>query len=353
MNALKISGVVAALLLVGLFLIPAVSQPAAAATDYYIVARVVNVSGQPMQDVEVTISNVTGTITYSLKTDSQGTAMQQVPSGTYNITARFDGYYANRSYSSVNVDTGNFYANFTMIELQGNLTGFVSNGFISIPGATVTLENSSIAYTTHTSQPLGEYSFSGIPGGRYNVTVSDTGYLSNETTVRIVAGVQSWLNFTLQPLLGQIIGIVNSTTSAGRIIQLADANVTLSGPGVFMHTVTNSHGIYQFMSLKAGTYTVKVGKNGYSPGQATVVVQLSRIVYLNFTLVSLSHSYLLPLSGFIGKLDLNHSLMFVALALSIVIVSGSVTLLNKSYNWRERQDGKGSRQEERQSKENR
>jgi hypothetical protein len=343
--AIRLSVFAVAAILAAMALMPALPA-AAAAADPVIIAKVVNTAGQPLSGVTITIMNSTSSNSYSSKTGSNGTVVQSVSPGRYDITAELAGYSANRTYMNESLQAGDFYANFTMYELQGNLTGYVSNGFVSVPMATVVLNNSTVAFTTHTSQPLGEYSFSNIPGGDFNISVSKAGYFTNRTAIRIVQGVHSWLNFTLKPLLGELIGVVNATNSLGRIIPLGDASVTLTGTNGTYRTVTDSSGLYEFVNVSQGSYVVRVQKGGFSPGESTVIIQLSRIVSLNFTLVALSHSYLLPISGFIGKLDLNHSLMFVALAISIVIVAGSVTLINKSYNWKETRQGKKGNNED-------
>ncbi|MCL5678429.1 MAG: carboxypeptidase-like regulatory domain-containing protein [Candidatus Thermoplasmatota archaeon] len=345
--AVKAFVFVVAAVLAGVALMSALPSAAAASADPEIIAKVVNISGQPVANATVIIKNVSSGNSGSYKTGSNGTVAQSVSPGTYDITALLSGYTANWTYFNESILTTDFYANFTMYELQGNLTGYVNNGFVSLPMATVVLNNSTVAFTTHTSEPLGEYSFSNIPGGDFNVTVSKAGYFTNSTTIRIVQGVHSWLNFTLRPLLGELVGVVNATNSLGRIIPLGGANVTLiSSNGSLRHTVTDSSGLYEFVNVSQGNYIVRVEKGGFSPGESSVTIQLSRIVSLNFTLVALSHSYIFPVSGFIGKLDLNHSLMFIALALSIIIVAGSVTLLNKSYNWKESPESKKGKNED-------
>ncbi len=344
MKKLAATAVAAAVLLISLAAVGVISQPANASSPHLVKARVVTPDGLPLAGVTIIARNATGGNTsYSGNTNKNGTASIPVAPGLYNITATLNGYAANTSYTNASLKTGNFSALFTMTARPGNLTGFVTNGIIPEANVTVTLSNttsanSTISYSTHTSAPLGKYSISGIPAGKYNASASRNGYASNTKTIVISPGAQAWLNFTLKPLLGEIIGVVNTTTGSGAAKPLAFANVTITGTGGTFQTATNANGIYEVNGIPQGTYTVRVQKKGYLPGQGSVTIAISKVTYLNFTVVPLARATLLPISGFIGKLDLDHSLMFVALAVSIVIVAGTITLLNKSYNWRE--DGK-------------
>jgi hypothetical protein len=339
----RFAAIITAILLLSLVFTSVISQPADAASQHYILAKVKTADGLPLAGVTITARNVsTGSPnqSYSLKTDSNGSALIPVTPGLYNITATLKGYVANTTYTDANLQAGNFSSPFTMIATHGNLTGFVTNGIITVANATVTLSNttsgnSTISYSTHSTAPLGKYSISGIPAGKYNVSAVKKGYIINDTAIYILPGSQIWMNFTLTPILGEIIGIVNTTTGSGAGRPLGSANVTITGTGGTFRTVTNANGIYEVTNIPQGTYTIKVQKNGYLPGQGSVTISVSRVTYLNFTVLALSHASLLPIYGFIGKLDLDHSLMFVALVISIVVVAGTVTLLNKTYNWRE------------------
>ena len=340
MNRLAVG--VTAILLLTLVCAGVIAQPVHASTEYYVHAKVMTAGGLSLAGVTVTVKNTSSSVaaSYSLKTGANGTASFAVTPGLYNITATLKGYAANTSYTNTSLRSGNFSALFTMIAIHGNLTGFVTNGVIPVANVTVTLSNttsgnSTISYSTHTSAPLGEYILTGIPAGRYNASATKKGYGVSETSISISPGSDNLLNFTLKPLLGEIVGFVNVTTGSGAAKPLAYANVTITGTGGTFQAVTDANGIYEVNNIPQGTYTIRVQKNGYLPGQGSVTIAISKVTYLNFTVVPLAHATLLPISGFIGSLDLDHSLMFVALAISIVIVAGTITLLNKSYNWKE------------------
>lgn len=328
---------IAALLLIASTGILAGTASAAATSNHTVTSYVVDQTGASLPNVKIEITNSTlnTTVTHIGYTNSSGVfTSPPLSPGNYTVSAVDPGYLANRSYR-VDLTLNNATVSFMMTMLKGNLTGYVTTGKIPIVNASVTLTDSFISFRAFSSAPLGAYSLIGIPSGKYNVTASRAGYLDFNATVVVSAGVESWLNLTMQPTLGILTGVVNSTAQNGKPGPLADANVTLQGPGGTYHTVTNSQGIYYFTNLTQGTYTVSIQEGGYSPGQGSVTVSLAKTSYLNFSLPSLTRSAPFTIPGFIGNLDLDHSLMIVALIIVMIAVTGTLTLLNKSYNWKE------------------
>lgn len=310
---------------------------AAAPQNHTITAYVVDDSGTGMMNVKIEISNTTNytTITYYGYTDINGSyTSDPLSPGNYSVTASTQGYLANATYR-VDILTGNITVRFTMTQLKGNISGFVTTGRIPVINATVRLANALTSFQTLSTAPLGAYSFADVPSGTYNLSAGRAGYLSAGINVTVVSGGVDWFNLTLQPTLGILTGVVNSVSQNGRSSPLSDANVTLQGAGTVLHTKTNAQGVYYFTNLTQGTYSVSVQGGGYSPGQSSVLVTLAKTSYLNFTLPSLTRSTPFTIPGFIGNLDLDHSLVIVALIIILVAVSGTMVLLNKSYNWKE------------------
>ncbi|MEM3851940.1 MAG: carboxypeptidase-like regulatory domain-containing protein [Methanomassiliicoccales archaeon] len=301
-----------------------------------ITAFVVNAAGQPMQGVEIEMTNSSGSnvTTYYMHTNSSGMAERSVPAGIYNVSATLSGYAANRTYT-VDILAANATVYYKMTELMVNLTGFITTGRVPVANATVVLSNTSVTYRTHSTSPLGEYTWHGVQPGEYAVSASKAGYLTNYTAITLSPGSSVWLNLTLIPTNGILEGTVNESQVNGRELPVANATITIQGNGVLLHLLTSSTGTFVATNLQGGTYTVSVSKTGYSPGQGTVTVYNGKIAYLNFTLVPLSNPPPLNIPGFIGKLDLDHSLVIVALVVIIFVSAGTVALLNKSYNWRE------------------
>lgn len=339
-RGLAIALVILLLLSLGMF-----SGKAAAATTqkYWIRAVVVDGSGTGLANVRVEISNTTTntttgtstTTTYIGHTNSTGKFTSQLlAQANYTVEATATGYSANTSYI-VDISSANVTIYFTMIQLEGNISGFVTTGTIPVANATVTLSNENISFMTSSSAPLGEYTINGLPSGFYNITAAKAGYVGYRGTVNITAGNTTHYDLTLRPTLGQLIGVVDVTSQSGKLIGLSGANVTLQGTNSTYRTTTNAQGIYYFNNITQGTYTVSVLASGYTPGQGTVVITLAKTSYLNFTLPQLTRSSPFTIPGFIGGFDLDHSMVIVALLIVIVAVSGTMTLLNRTYNWKE------------------
>ncbi len=333
---------VAAMLLVAAFGLFATGSAAAAATqNHTITAIVTDSTGAALSNVKIEISNTTtssvGTTvtTYFGHTNSSGVYVSQpLNAGNYTVSASYEGYASN-GIRNVALLSSNLTVNFTMTQLKGNLTGFVTTGKIPVANATLVLNDTRVSFRTNSSPPLGLYVFAGIPNGTYLLSAGKSGYVSYRTNVTIAAGSMVWQNLTLKPTLGILTGTVNSTTQNGPDSPLAGVNVTLQGTQGTLHTTTNAQGMYYFTNLSQGTYTVSVQSSGYTPGQTTVTVSLAKTSYLNFTLIPLTRNSPFTIPGFIGNFDLDHSLVIVALIIVMTVVTGSLTLLNKSYNWKE------------------
>lgn len=332
--------VAVALLLVAVMLLPLTgSARAAGATSHTITAVVVDNNGVGLPNAKIEISNSTNSTvtTHYGYTNSTGKYVSpMLQDGNYSVRATLAGYFANASYSVTVSQNVTLY--FTMTQEKGNVSGFITTGKIPVVNATVTLSNTVLSFQTLSTTPLGAYNFSNVPTGSYLLSAGRSGYLSNNTTINITAGSNNRYDLTLQPTLGILTGIVNSTGQNGRSAPLVGVNVTLTGPGGSYRTTTGSNGMYYFTNLTQGTYTVSVQGSGFSPGQSSVSVTLAKTSYLNFTLVPLTRNTPFTFPGFIGNLDLDHSLLIVAVIIVMVAVSGTLALLNKSYNWKDKRD---------------
>jgi hypothetical protein len=83
------------------------------------------------------------------------------------------------------VDTPDFVLCEDIVSALGNISGTVIDALTtsSIPGATVTILNTSIPLTTTDSS--GDYSFSDVPVGDYDVEASATGYVDNTISLTV------------------------------------------------------------------------------------------------------------------------------------------------------------------------
>jgi thermitase len=132
----------------------------------------------------------------SAVTDATGRyTMDNVPPGSYQVVASKEGYQS--SSLTVNVLSGSIaVANFSLspIILPGSITGSVTDakdGSLLV-GATV-----SDGTRTATTDASGKYTIAAVPPGTYEVTASKEGYESLTSSVAVISGATSVLNFSL------------------------------------------------------------------------------------------------------------------------------------------------------------
>lgn len=325
-------------LLISLFLLIPAAHASTGGTYHTLSVFVVDQNGNPLSGVRISITNSTVTngtpvvTSYYKMTDSSGSASIMLSAANYSVSANLTGYIANRSY---HIDlTGNATLRFEMIELSSNITGFITTLKLPVANATIELYNSNISYSTFSSSPLGAYRFDDVQAGAYNISVGKPGYFGNHTVIHLLPGKTVWINMTLTPRFGIVEGVVNITQN-GRELPLQGALLTIQGSGLSYTMRSGKNGTYYFTNLTQGTYSVRVSMQGYFPGQAYVTVTEGRVTYLNFTLIPLSSAPPFSIPGFIGNLDLDHSLVIVTIIIVIFVCAGTLALLNRSYNWKE------------------
>ena len=162
-----------------------------------IVGATVNVSGEYV----VTLSN--GSYSKSLEPDE------------YTVTASKVGY--SEASQTVTIVTGETtWANFTLGATAGVLQGNVMDSKTddAIASATVTIKYGTTTRTFNTNS-TGFYMFEAVPEGLVNVTVSKTGYESNESVASVTAGGTTTHDVYLDPV----------TTSGGSSTALIAAGV--------------------------------------------------------------------------------------------------------------------------------
>lgn len=85
-----------------------------------------------------------------------------------------------------------------------------------------------------------------------------------------------------QASTGQITGVV--TDSTGAVVPNANIKIVNKSTGAEKTTVTNSGGIYQFILLQPGTYTVSASGGGFAEQTLEATVNVGRTVDVNFSL---------------------------------------------------------------------
>jgi phosphatidylinositol-3-phosphatase len=159
-----------------------------------IVGKVTNAStGGAISGVTVSTAGV------SALTDSNGNyALSNLVVGSYSVTATKSGWGMQTKTASVTAGA-NTTLDFTLAasgEIKGTITD--STG-AAVSGATVNFNGGVIATNkTVTSSSTGTYNSGWIPVGTYTVTVSKSGFTSQQVTVTITAGQVLTQNFALK-----------------------------------------------------------------------------------------------------------------------------------------------------------
>jgi hypothetical protein len=280
----------------------------------------------PLNNTNVSVQ--VGSVTLTVSSGSDGSYnITNIPEGIYTVTASKDGFFSNSSVDIL-VTRGNMTAgvDFNLTEKPTRLYGIVKSGSFLLVGVNISVVGTEF------------YSISGIDGnfeirnltaGTYTVLASRTGYYTKTIeSVAIPAGGETQLevNLTVMPgslLQGTVIaGDSNSPLSGVLITIIGENKNTLS-------TYTNINGEFVFPGLTEGNYTIQFEKEGYRP------LEIGHLdVRENDTT---NHRFLMnPLrrgvgEGFIFGFDMAHSMMILALFLTIVILAVAVYLRIRTF----------------------
>jgi hypothetical protein len=160
------------------------------------------------------------------------------------------------------------------ISIKGKVTDETGN---PISGANIMLhpEDQSI-----TSEPNGEFHFSNLADGNYQLTISASGY---QTYLNIIADLPVKVTLVEVVLkkadVASIAGLVHDNQTGDAI-----PNATVLTIPATDRPVTNVSGRYEFVHLEPGTYTVRVFAIGYSVPTMTVVVERDKTARADFQL---------------------------------------------------------------------
>ena len=167
------------------------------------------------------------------------------------------------------------------LSLSGNISPTNSG-----VGTLVTLKGTATAAVT--ADPLGNYNFPGLTNGTYTVTPSKSGFTFNPTNhiVTINGTSVSGINFTITPVPTWSISGTVSPGPAG-----SGTLLTLSGTPSATTTADPS-GLYSFMGLPNGNFTVTPSKPAYTfaPVNQAVTINGANVVGVNFTAQALPPS---------------------------------------------------------------
>ena len=131
------------------------------------------------------------------------------------------------------------------------------------------------------------------------------------------------VNFTLKVQPARVFGAVSLAGNPE-----ADVTVELLLSGILLGTAqTDAFGNYSFGNLKAGEYQLRLSKEGLV--EKTVSVSLEPFEDKRVDPV-MARSPVEGLKGFIGDLDLTHSLMIVAMLVIVILMAFGVFIRMRS-----------------------
>jgi len=250
-------------------------QLSAAATPGAFTGHVTNASsGAAIAGATVSFSGGSAT------TDSSGAySFASVAPGTYSVTAAAVGFTSQTA--SVTVSSG---ATSTLdfqlgpASTPGTITGRVTNittgGAVS--GSTVSFSGGST-----TADSSGNYTFTNVAPGTYNVTATHTGYFAVAHSATVTSGATVTVNFALATG-GKIAGTV--TNAGGTPIAGAAVSITGGSISTTVNLTTSSTGGYNSNWIPVGSYTVNVTASGHAAQSKTTTANTGATTTLNFTL---------------------------------------------------------------------
>jgi hypothetical protein len=300
--------------------------------DFALASQMGSISGTVMHattedplegaNVSVRVEGVTP-VTVTVPSDANGDFLvPNVPAGTYSVTASLEGFNTS-TVTGVVVESGldTEGVDIYLEEKPTVLSGTVRSASILLVGANVSIFGTDFFSLTSID---GRYEIRGIPAGTYTVEAALQGY-DNVTVVgvEITRGAEIALDFNLTGQPGGLYGVVVDSAT-GEL---------LSGVKVVLlplrETITNINGEFEFPGLKEGNYTLRFILDGYRPVEmdSVVISHEERTDLGEIQLDRTRDSF----GGFIFGFDLAHSMMILALFLTIVILALAVVLRIRTF----------------------
>ncbi|EDS76821.1 conserved hypothetical protein [Clostridium botulinum C str. Eklund] len=153
----------------------------------------------------------------------------------------------------------------------GVISGNISSSTGPVANAVLTLTqqgspNTVVAVTYTNSQ--GNYAFTEVSPGTYNINVSAPGYISASGSATVTAGQIATLNEVLTASSGMaggtVSGVITDNTGAavvGANVILYSENTQTKALTPIQFTTSGLNGVYLFIGVGQGTYVIKANKN--------------------------------------------------------------------------------------------
>lgn len=213
--------------------------------------------GNALENTTIILSNGE-----ELTTDESGFATIDLEFGEYSVHFFKEGYI--EQFAELKVEAQKIYtvtASLAKEITTGNLEVAVKgNDGNILPEATVVATNGIDSYTLM-SDENGIVSFEKLPVGEYELTISKTGYVTQNTTVTIVENQITRITATLERDIttGSLTVVVEDTAKN----KLANASVVITNGINEFNLKTNENGELTFEDLSEGEWNVSVSLDGY------------------------------------------------------------------------------------------
>lgn len=282
-------------------------------------------SEEPLYYASVSVT--VGTLTMTAYSDALGQyRIPNVPSGTYNVTASLSGFEPS-SYPGVVVQNGSetIGIDLVLVEKPTRLYGIVRSGTFLVPSVLITVIGTDLSTNTSIE---GYYEITNITAGTYSLGASLEGY-TPITVVGVVVprGGEVQVNINMTSIPGP--SISGQVLSSDGDEPLSGVVVVVTGATVKRNTLSNVDGKFEVTGLIAGNYTIKFSLEGYQP------VEMGPIAVPEEGAATIDQVVMEPIpesfGGFIFGFDLAHSMMIVALFLTIIILALAVMLRIRTF----------------------
>jgi len=302
--------------------------------DFLLLSKTGSISGtvvhaatlEPLSGANISIK--VGDVTVTVGSDYNGSyRIPSLPGGTYSLAASLAGFNST-TLTGITVVKGveTEDVDFALEERPTRLYGVVKAGTFLLPGVNISVVGTDYSAI---SSIEGEYEIKDIPAGTYSLLVTKGGYIST-TVVGVVVprGGEKLQNIELVGLPGALRGVVYASYDPG--LPLAGVTVTILDPSNDRSTTTtNINGEFEFTGLMEGNYTVYFELDGFKPMEmGPFLVDPEGTVTLNQVLLEPVRE---GFGGFIFGFDLAHSMMVIALALTIAIMMLAAALRIRTF----------------------
>lgn len=261
-------------------------------------SQIGSISGKVIEDSSGTgLSGATVTTnppTSAATTGPNGNYLiQNVPSGSYTVTAGKTGYQSASVSVSVSPGTG---ASADIVISYNYTTGTITGTIVEdSSGATVSGVNITTSPATNaaTTDQSGSFTLSNVTPGSYKVEASKYGYRFTTADVMVNAGRITTVNITLSKSnLGVLQGRVESWLTGQNL-----AGITISTDPVTKTVVTDQNGEFEIDGVSPGVYKVITLSSQYQPDTASATI----IDPSQPATVELQVKYNIPLNGLIAS----------------------------------------------------